>query len=203
MTQWTVETQSNGSYTAAFAINDPAELNNFSVGESATFELTFQSDGNLTVASGETVSVPGGETRYYGTITIENNGTLDIDGTVYAETVDNDGTIDNDGTLTIQGDSVSNLLTFDEFAGDYATVTSLTNRVSYREQYRSSEPIDSLVFGLTSDLDEMRGVWGLVDNVTDTRPNALNVQRVSIEVTVLATYNEYSDHSTLETDLEL
>lgn len=64
-----------------------------------TIDITVNSR-DYVIADGETVSVPPDATRYYRTITV--NGDYTIDGTVYANTY----TVNSTGTLTVNGDLI-------------------------------------------------------------------------------------------------
>jgi len=67
----------------------------------------------------ETYTVPSGETQYANDVVVENNGTLNVDGTFIIASLTNNGTVNNNGTLTIDtglSDPLAVLLDYDEFA---------------------------------------------------------------------------------------
>jgi len=65
---------------------------------------------DLVVKSGETHTVPSGETEIYNTVTVESNATLTIEGRIIAKKVTNNGTINVNGTLSVFGGSGKNPL---------------------------------------------------------------------------------------------
>lgn len=201
-----IETKSNDTIRAEFATDFNDSITR---GESVTFDfwlvgadetLTVSSDttatdqdiwASITVEAGVTYTVPSGATVYTGEITVD--GTLDVQGTL----VINGGTTDGFNTL----------YQYSEWAGSFARFESLNSIEKYRNQLPTSEPVDSLVFGIdpSSDLDgkDITGIWGLVNSLTDLRDNPLTTNRLRIELIVLAEYSDYVSHADLEDDLEL
>jgi len=210
VTQFKIETKSNGLVTGRFAVNSVSEINNNTRGDTASLELDFRTFQDLTVASGETYVVESGEVESWDNIIVD--GTLTINGTLYGNslTLNQGGTInDTDGTLNINTGSVtgySTLLDYDEVAGAFTTNQTLGFRFPYSEQFASSK-VDTLLVGIepaeTLQNRNISGVWGLIENVEDSRNSALSINRLTIDVTILAQYDEYTDHSAVETDLEV
>jgi len=214
MTAFTITTKSNGVLVGRFAVNSVSEINNNTRGETATFALDFREFADLTVASGDTYTVEAGDIEGYDDIVVDGTLVVDDNATLYGNSLtQNDGSTvtisENNGTLSIDQGSVQDidtLLTFDEDAGSYNTTESLSNTQYYREQISQSE-IDSLVFGVepaTQLQDEnITGVWGLVNDIQDSRNNALSIRRLTITVDILAQFDEYADHTALENALQL
>lgn len=191
---------------ADFSTSAPSELNNTTRGETATFTLEIDSAENYTIASGETLTVAQGEAEYYGTLTVD--GTLNVDGEVYAEVLD-----DNGGTVNISAtgevtllDTVSDsgeLLAVDEYAGKHSVEESFRGTQYFKEFTPDNV---SLIIGIEPNQDlqakNIPGVWGLVSNVVDERTTTLNTNRLTLEVTVLATFAEYSSAAAVSDALE-
>lgn len=89
-------------------------------------------------------------------------------------------------------------------AGNYSTLDTLANDQKYTEQFESAV-VDSLLWGIQPSTDlqskNVVGVWGLVDSVTNERPQSLSTNRYSVDVFVLAPYSQYMDHAAVESDL--
>jgi len=206
MTRFVIQTKSNGVFLAEYATNSASEVNNQTRGATATFELEVQEDRPLTIESGETYTIDSGETEYYTNVTV--NGTLTVNGELFTNELTNNGTINNNGTITVRTgyvNDVGELLSYDRFSGSYTPLETLGNKYPYSERIDNS--IDSLVFGVEpSDqlqTEYVNGVWGIVDNITDSRNQPLSTNRITIDLTILAQLDEYADHTALESDLKL
>jgi len=124
----------------------------------------------------------------------------------YATSEPNDWTIGDTTPFTFEIPE-ADFGTFEDYerhAGAYSPMQVLSNDRKYREQFESPA-IDSLVWGIrpSSDLQNRNvvGVWGLVDSITNERPQSLSTNRYSVSVFVLARYSEYADHASVEADL--
>ena len=209
MTHFKIETKSNGLIVANFATNDVNSLNNITKGESATFRFDFNDKGtDLTVASGETYTVETNTIEAYNSIVVD--GTLTVNGTLFGNDLTVNGTVNNNGTIDINEGQVidyDTLLDYDEYAGKYTRLETFDAAQPYREFIDTTDFLDSLVFGIepepTLQNEDIPGVWGLVSGIEDSRNNPLSVNRFTITVDILATYNEYADHASLETALKV
>lgn len=207
-----IHTKDNGILLAEYASNSISSLNNVTIGDTATFQIhEYQSDTSLTISNGETYTVSSGETEYWGAITVESNGTLTVNGTLFASSlnVQQGGTVNTNGTVNVSlvVDIVPLLQDFDEFAGQAANLQTLSNTVYYRNQLPSTANISSLIVGVEpgsklADRD-INGVWGIITDVTDTRPQAFTDTSYQIEVLIVDDYPAYADHDSLETTLEM
>lgn len=202
-----IETKSNDTIRAEFATDFNDSITR---GESVTFDFWLvDSDQTLTVSSDTTAT----DLAIYSSITIEAGATYTIPSgvTVYTGSITINGVLDDqDGDLIInQGttDGFNTLYQYSEWAGKFARFESLNGIEKYRNQIPTGEPVESLVIGInpSADLDnkDLTGIWGLVNSLTDLRENPLTTNRLRIELTVLAEYSDYADHTALEADLEL
>jgi hypothetical protein len=209
-TQITVRTKSNGLLVANYSTSDVSDLNNTTRGDTATVTLDFDESGtDLIVTSGQTITIPVGSTEGYDAVTIQDGGTLTVNGKLNCNVLTVEGTLNNNGVVNVKDGLVAGydtLLDYDQFAGKYATIETLSADQKYTEQFSDTD-IDSLLLAVepTDDLQNeyIPGVWGLIDNVTDDRNSPLTINRVTVEVTVLATYGEYVDHAAVESDLQI
>ena len=209
MTQFKIETKSNGLVVANYATNDIPELNNITRGDTATFVFDFNDIGtDLTVASGDTYTIETNTIEAYDSIIVD--GTLVVNGTLYGNDLTVNGTLDNNGTVDINQGQVTDyntLLDYDEYSRKYARLETLDAAQPYREFFDTTDFLDSLVFGIepaqTLQNEDIPGVWGLVSNIEDSRPMQLNYNRLTITLDILATYDEYIDHASLETALKV
>jgi len=206
MTQFKIQTKDNGIFVGEFATNSPSEVNNKTRGQSATFELEFE-EGELVVESGDTYTIDASEFEGWDHVIVR--GTLTVNGELNCNelTIDN-GTVNDNGTITIGEGYVNNysdLLDYDRFSGSYTPLETLGNKYPYSERIDGS--IDSLVFGIepsdTLQSEYISGIWGILDNITDSRNQPLSINRITIDVTILAQFDEYADHAALEADLKL
>lgn len=203
-TSYKVVTKSGGEFFVPYNTADP---NNWTRGETATFEIEFPTfHDDLVVSDSYTV----GGVEAYDSITVESGGTLTIlDGAILqTRAIDNNGTIDNNGSLINNGeDFAAKFNDYVDFAGKYATNDMLNGVTKYRTQIPSSASIASLAWGIEPNQslqdDNIVGVWGLVDAIQNARNRMPTINRYQVDVLVLAEYSEYSDHSALETDLKI
>lgn len=205
-TTFLLHTDASTPAKAKFSTSAPSELNNKTRGDTASFTLEIQ--GDKTIPSGGSFTVPEGVTEYYGVLTVEETATLTIHGTVFAEVVNDEGsniTVSDSGELnfldTVAG--VSELLDLDEYAGKHSIDESFRGTQYYKEFTPDSV---SLVVGVEPNQAlqdrEIPGVWGLISNVTDERNTALNTNRLTVDVTVLAPFGEYADVTAVQNTLE-
>jgi len=207
MTRFKLHTKDNGIFVGEYATNAPSEVNNQTRGESATFELEFNEFGDLVVASGDTYTIDAGEFEGWDHVIVR--GTLTVNGELNCNELTIDGgTINDNGTITIGDGYVNNyadLFDYDRFAGSYTPLETLGNKYPYSERIDNS--IDSLVFGIEPSTqlqnEYINGIWAILDNITDSRNQPLSTNRITIDVTILAQYDEYADHAAIENDLKL
>jgi len=207
MTEYVIHTEDT-TLQASHVQTDPSSINNRNRGSTATFDLFLNPLDVLVVESGDSFTVPSGETQVYETADID--GTLTINGSlVVYGTFDNDGTVDNNGTLTIKGsiDQIDELLEYDRHAGSYTLSGTLSNTQRFKERLPSNPNISSLVVGLepSDNLqnDNIKGKWGLISNITDNQTRAITNPVITVEIDILADYAEYSDVTAVQNDLEI
>jgi len=87
----------------------------------------------LVVSGGETVTIESDTTDVFSSVTVETNGTLEINGTLITKSVTDNGTIDTNGTLTAVNTTAENpflaLLTPLGVDGEKPTEIELTDQV--------------------------------------------------------------------------
>lgn len=208
MTSFRLYTE-DGLTVGEFAVNSVAEVNEQTRGDTATLEIEFPQEFDLTVESGTTITIPSGESRAYGDITV--NGTLISNGALFANsiTVNDGGLYQSDGDDTIEENLVQDYTLFQtlaEFAGKYETEESQNATVKYRE-FIDTTAINSLVIGVepSSNLQtkNITGIWGLLNDVSDARNQSLSTTRLTLEVDILAAFDEYSEVTDVQTTLEV
>jgi len=205
-----IETESGTVLRCEGVLSDPSEFNNPTRGGSVSLEV-LESTEQLIVVGSETI--PAGETRTVTATRVLDGGTLDVDGTLETGRVfvADGGTLDGDGTVTITGESGGmDVLRYQPFAGSFATVETLSSAVSFDERLPATgsgdDPTSLLVSVVPGDdllREDVRGVWGLVNNVTDTRDPSLGRERAEMELTVLSQYSEFDNHTAVRNELEV
>lgn len=211
MTNFKIRTKSNGLLVGKFATNDPAEVNNITRGDTASFELHFDDSGSdLVVNSNESYTVESGTVEGFDGIIVNSGGELTINGELIGNSLTNNGTINNNGTLTINAGTITGydtLLEYDEFAGKYSLSETLNSEQRYKERLPTGINIDSLVLEITPSPDlqseHIEGIWGIIENVSDDRPSALSINRITVEVQILAELEQYTDHTAVENALKI
>jgi hypothetical protein len=173
-------------------------------GETTTYTFEFPAfNSDLVVSSDYTVSGVEG----YDTVTVESGATLTIESGAILQTTEltDTGTVTVDGTLSINslyGDLPGE---YAEWAGSFTSMEMLDNVERYRVQLPDSLTIDSLLWGIQPSQSirdrGQPGVWGLVDSVSNERPQSLSTNRFSVDVFVLGRYNDFADVSDVETNL--
>jgi len=204
MTRYVLHTKSTADIVLPFSVGPP---NNWTRGEVIPFEFQLPDfTANVTISNDTTIR----DTLNADTLTVQAGVTLTIasGAVVQVRAVSNQGTIQNFGTLTTMGAAFETLLNdYQEWAGSYQTQTSINGVTAFKNQLPSNETISSLVWGIepSSDLtaDNVVGVWGLVDNIQDNRPQATTTNRHTVDIRVLAEFDEYSDITALENDLQI
>lgn len=172
--------------------------------------------GGLTVNADETVYfspaiVPSGETlTVYGTFETQAltvNGTVTGDGDVNIQDFDRpptNGVVDVNEKYAIGLDDAQ---AYGPYTGDYTISETQLSTQKYHERITPDANIDTLLVGVEPDTDlqqkNIRGYWGLIDNITDNRTQALSNVRVTLSIDVLAPYDEYSDHTAVQNELEI
>lgn len=173
------------------------------INERASLQLEL-SRGDLTLSNDYTVS----GTESYKSITIPAGTTLTVpDGAVLAgQRITVNGTLDNDGTVAIY-DGIGTLLDYDEYSGNYKVTEMLNGILKYDDTVPNSAPIENLLIGIEPAPDlqasNIPGVWGLIENVEDTRNAALSNEQMTLTVRVLARFDEYDSISDVQAALEV
>lgn len=92
-----------------------------------------------------------------------------------------------------------------EYAGAVATGTDIDSVPYYREQLPTRATIDSALVGLVPSADlratpDVRGVWGVVVGGEDGSREALSSFELTLEVFILAEYDDYNGREAVETE---
>lgn len=187
---YTLHTESNSTISAVYTTEAPSEFNQVSRGERAQFTFEFPTE-SLVVESGETYTVESGTTEIFQTVDVKENGTLDVNGTL----------------IETGGNNVAELQRYQDHAGSFATQETLNNARRYRLGIPSGIDITSLVLGIepsqTLQDNDVPGIWGLVESVSDPRRQALSDERVTVQLLVLDRFSAYTDHTDIQNSLEM
>jgi len=171
---------------------------------------------------GETI--PDGTTRYESPVIVPSGETLEIDGVLETKDIVIDGTVTGEGELKVIDDGRPNttgvldvnekyaiglddVQDYTPYTGDYTISETLVSTQKYVENLSSDAQINTLLVGVEPDTnlsdEEIRGYWGLIQNITDDRTQALSNTRVTLDIDVLAPFENYADHTAVQNDLEL
>ena len=110
-----------------------------------------------------------------------------------------------------RGDHVARyeqLVAYQDFAGEYTLHEIEDGTVAYTETHQSNAPGGSLLVAVRPANDDLtgRGIWGLVDDVSDEAPDPETRAPVTLSLVYLALYGtgvgEYDARYKLENDLE-
>lgn len=203
-TFYKIHTKTQGTIVGELNLANP---NAQVVGQTDRYTIWLPSNfGDKTFSSDYTVE--SGDVEEYDNITVNNGTTLTINGTLQCNNVTNNGTIIVNGELIVfDGDSISNLLKYGEWANKYDTKTMIDGTLKYSDRIPDSEDLESLVVGVEPATElqnqDVEGTWGLVDSITDERDAVLNTNRITISMTNLGEFADYSDVNTVETNLKL
>lgn len=208
MSKWTIHIDDNVTIIGDFITNTPAETNLLTRGDTATYEFV-EVTPRLTVAAGDTVTIEAGETVEKALVVVD--GTLIIDGTLRCDELENNGTITNNGTIDVNEKyelAYDDVRPYAEYAGQFALFETLDSRQAYAENIPPNSQPETLLVGVEPQASlqngDLRGYWGLVTNLTDTRNISLsNGPRIELEITILAPYSEYQDHTAVENALKV
>jgi hypothetical protein len=198
--RYRLQTKSNGQLPVEYNTADPTT---WTRGQTATFEFELGGQNSVTFDADYTVS--DGET--YDSVTVPSGTTLTIpDGaTLFVNTIVINGDLVIDGELVTGTGAFQNLSEFVEWAGNYTTQTMLNGVRKYREQIPDTIGIDTLVVGVTPSeelqANDVVGVWGLIDQISNQRNQPLTTDRYQVDVTVLAPLDEYNSVTDVESDL--
>jgi len=195
-----------GTLKIPFVTTDWNQSNQRTRGETASIEVNIpNSSDDLVVSSDRTIEAD--ETLQFDSVTVQSGVTLTVNGELYANSLTVDGDIVVNGTVLVFGPLLDILTDFDSYAGSFATQEMLDGTVKFKEQLPPDAPVESLLVGIKPSTNirnqEVAALWGLVTDVVDTRPRALSINRLEIEVTVVSTFDEYESRSDVTTNLEL
>lgn len=201
-----IHTKTNGTIAAELNLETP---NATVVGQSNTFTFWLPNNfGDKTFSSDTTIEAS--DVEEYDSITIPSGVTVTVYGILQANdaTIDGDLVVEDNGqAIFFEGNARSNLLAYREWANKYQTQKMLDGRVKYREQVDDSDFVDSLVVKVepANDLhtQNVNGVWGIIDEVTDERGPVLDTNRITISVTILSELDNYANHTEIENELLL
>lgn len=210
MTEVELITGPNTSLLATFTVSSPSEINAANRGENISYEL-LNTLTKLTVASGETLTIDLGETQRHTRVTIEDNATLVVNGTLQCDELVVQGTLDNNGTVEVSDKydfEYAEIEPYATFAGKYSLQETRDTTQKIFSNVPDDASIDTLIVGVEPSQElqngDIRPYWCAVDNVTDSRNTALSDgPRITIELTMLARFSEYSDFATAKQNLEI
>ena len=205
-TSWEIHTGDNTAIVADAVLSDPSDSNTITRGETASYVFT-NILNKFTVENGETYTIPIGETERYDLVVV--NGTLEINGTLECDQIEINGSVIGSGTLKVDDDfafELADVEPYSEYAGKFSPIETLGAKQRYKENFTDPE-LDTLLVGVEPqarlERKTIEGYWGLISNITDERNRPLSNNQVEIEITVLAPYDEYDDHTAVQTDLEV
>jgi hypothetical protein len=205
-TGYTVHKNGNTTLKADAVTSSLSASNRIARGESV--EITLRDvDLQLIVGGGETVVID--DTQAINRVEINSGGTLTVDGTLRADELDNQGTLNVNGTLTVNesvGVELEDIRQYREYAGN-ATLTETLDGTQRFNETTNTAALDSLVIGVepNDDLKDrgVRGVWGVVDSVTDARNRQLTTNAITLSLSVLAPYSDFNNVSDVISDLRI
>lgn len=198
-------------------VNGTIRIDQLSIEDGSTLDA----DVTAVDLGGETIAVD--ETLYKTEVIVPAGETLTVNGTLETEAITINGTVDGTGEIDIQDfdrtptDGVvdvnekytlelEDVNKFAPFAGKYSIAETLSANQFYRENIDTTE-IDTLLVGVEPDTDlqdnDIRGYWGLIDRIQDNRNQPLGTIRVGLDITVLAPYSDFNDHTDVQNSLEL
>jgi len=170
------------------------------------------------------VRIPDGTTRYESPAIVPSGETLEIDGVLETQDIVIDGNVIGEGELKVVDDGrppstgqvdvnegfafgVDDVQKYSPYTGDYTITETLISTQKYVEQIDPDAPISTLLVGIKPDTnlsnEDIGGYWGLIQNITDNRNQSLSDTFVTLEIDVLAPFDEYADHTEVQNDLEL
>jgi len=206
-TNFEVHTSNTTSILADAVVADPSDTNVITRGETASYVFA-NVQSKLTVATGTTYTISVDETERYDLVVV--NGTLEINGSLEVDEIDINGTVTGSGTLDVNDQfafELADVEPYSTYAGKYALEETNSAQQKYDERFPDTATIDTLLVGVepTDRLKDktIEGYWGLIDDVTDERTRALTNNQIGVEITVLAPYDEYVDHTAVQNDLEI
>jgi hypothetical protein len=93
---------------------------------------------------------------------------------------------------------------YEEFAGYAATGRTLEETTFSESKDFSGAPVNGLVISVQpgDGVDEARGVWGAIESIDDTTEVFGAVARISLDLFVLAEYDDYATESDVRNALE-
>jgi len=167
---------------------------------------TLTGDGQVTVDDPQTHTVKSGETEIYGTLSIGQFSKVIVEGVLIAEDIINNGFLDNNNRIYNGFTAEGFIQRLDDYAGKFTVSETLAASQQYREFIPVDTRIESLLLGIEPSTDlqnkDIGGIWGLVQNVTDSRNQAISTTRHTLEVQILERYREYETHTDVERDLQ-
>jgi hypothetical protein len=205
---YTIHKSSPGVIDAPAATSSLADSNTIRRGSQAT--ITFRDPlSRLTIAAGETITVPTGESEKFDFVVIDDGGELIVDGSLAADELTNNGTLTLNGTLTVSERvalEFEDLRRYREYAGQ-ASITETIDGTQRFIEMIDENAIDTLVVGIEPDQqarnDGIPGVWGVVERITDDRNQPLTTNAITVELRVLAPYEEYSSVADVTSTLKI
>jgi hypothetical protein len=192
---------------ADVAVGEPAQLNRISRGDSVTFQFRNLAT-RLSVPSGASETIASSETRRIDFVDV--SGALVVDGRLECDELSVDGgTVDVNGTLSVNERvalELADLRKYREYSGEYTLHDTLDATKKFTEQIDETV-LNSLVIGIepTGELKNngIPGVWGVLDEIVDARSAPLVDSSVTVEMTVLAPFDEYSSVTDVTSALKI
>jgi len=165
-----------------------------------------------------------GETEYFSPAIVPSGETLEVNGTLETQDIDINGNVIGSGKIVVQDFNraptngtldinekyaleTEEVQKYSPYTGKFTVTETLGSSQKYREFISSSADIDTLLVGIEPDTSlsdrHIEGYWGLVNQITDQRTRSLSNERIGIEITVLAPYAEYADHTAVANELRV
>jgi hypothetical protein len=204
---YTIHKSTAGVIDAPAATSSLADSNTIRRGSRAT--ITLRKPRLRLDIKDETFSIPTGDFEEFDVINIGPNAELVVDGTLAVGELTADGTLTLNGTLSLNERSALTLRRLDpyrEFAGQSNISETLNGSQRFTETIDESV-INTLVMGVEPDQQSrdngIRGVWGVVDRISDDRNQPLTTSAITIELRILASYDEYNNIADVINNLKI
>jgi hypothetical protein len=166
---------------------------------------------HLSIDTGDTYTVVSGDTERYDLVTVSGTLEIEANATLQADKLDiNGGLVTGPGKLEVNEQfafELADVEQYSTYAGKYSISETLGSQQTYNELLPDTATINSLLVSVepSSDLQNktVNGYWGLINNITDSRNRPLSNKQVTMDIAILAPFDEYSDRTSVQTDLEV
>lgn len=157
----------------------------------------------------ETLTIPAGDFEEFDVINIGPNAELVVDGELAVGELTANGTLTLNGTLNLNERTALALRGLDPYR-DYAGQNNITETLNGSQRFTETidkSVIDTLVMGVEPDQQSrnsgIRGVWGVAERVADARNQPLTTSAITIELRILAPYDEYNSVADVTNNLKI